>query len=107
MAAPPSAGQPVEVGAAPGFARQRAVLDEPRRAALGHPAEQLVDLDPEQRDEALVAGVGQVRAPARSGDPEHAVLVDLDDGADRGALASFEAGKSQIEVGGAEALLRE
>ncbi len=44
--------------------RQRAVLEEPRGAALGHAAEQLVDLEPEQRDERLLAGVGQVWVPA-------------------------------------------
>ena len=41
--------------------RQRAVLEEPGGAALGHAAEQLLDLEPEQRDEGLLAGVGQVR----------------------------------------------
>jgi hypothetical protein len=58
-------------------------------------------------DEGPVAGIGPVWSPARSADPEHAVLVDPDDGADRGALGRFEAGESLFEVGGAEALLRE
>jgi hypothetical protein len=74
---------------------------------LGHAAEQLVNLQPEQRDEGLLAGVGQVRGPARAADPEHPVLVDPDDGADRRPFGRFEAGKSLLEVGGAEALLRE
>ena len=52
------------------------------------------------------------RAPGRSGrglpdDPEQAVLVDPDDGADRNALGGFEAGESPFEVGGVETLLRE
>ena len=71
-----------------------------RRAALGHPAEQLVDLEPEQRDEGLVAGIGQVRAPALAAGPEHAVLVDPDDGADRGALAPFEGARARSRSAG-------
>jgi hypothetical protein len=90
-----------------GSARQRAVLDEPGGAALAHPAEQLVELEPEQRDEGLVAGVGQVRSPALAAGAEHPVLVDPDDRADRGALGRFEAGESPVEVGGTEALLSE
>ena len=39
--------------------RNRAVLP------VGHAAEQLVDLDPEQRDEGLLAGVRQIWLPAR------------------------------------------
>src|SRR5919106_1119617 len=89
------------------LARQRAVLDEPCSAAGGHAAEQLVDLEPEQRDEGLAAGVGQVRAPARSADPEHPVLVDPDDGPDRGSLAPLQPGEGAVEIGGGEALLGE
>jgi hypothetical protein len=84
-----SAGQPVDGR----LGRQRAVLDEPRRAARGHATEHLVDLEPEQWDEGLVAGVGQVRAPARSagreacaGDPQRRRVV-----AARGALVSDQA----------------
>jgi hypothetical protein len=66
-----------------------------------------VDLDPEQRNEGLVAGLGQVRAPVRATDPEHPVLVDPDDGPDRRALGSFEVGEGAVEVGGTEALLGE
>jgi hypothetical protein len=55
----------------------------------------------------LLERVRQVRAPARSGDPEHAVLVDPDDGADRGAVGRFEAAEGTIEVGWAETLLDE
>ena len=62
--------------------RQGAVLEEPCRAALGHAAEQLEDLEPEQRDEGLVAGIGQVGPPALAAAAEHAVVVDADDGAD-------------------------
>ena len=43
---------------------QRAILDEPRCAALGHASEQLQDLEPEQGDERLGAGIGQVGPPA-------------------------------------------
>src|SRR5918994_5759149 len=88
--ASPSACEPVDGGAALGFARQRAVLDEPRRAALGHPTEQLVDLDPEERNEGLLERVRQVRPPARAAGAEHAVLVDPDDRPDRGALAPLQ-----------------
>jgi hypothetical protein len=84
-----SAGHPVDGGAALGLARQSAVLDEAQGAALGHPAEQLVDLDPEQRDEGLLERVRQVRSPALAAGAEHPVLVDTDDGADRGALGEF------------------
>jgi hypothetical protein len=54
-----------------------------------------------------VAGVGQVRTPSLATGTEHAVLVDPDDGPDRGALDAFEAGESPAEVGWAEALLGE
>jgi hypothetical protein len=97
----------VEGGVPDRSVRQSAVLEEPGRAALGQAPEQLVDLDAEQRDEGLAAGVGQIRASARSGDPEHAVLVDPDDGLDLRPFGAFEAGESPVEVGGAEALLRE
>src|SRR5919106_1568540 len=107
MAASFSAREPVGRGTGLDIARQRAVVNEPSSATLRHAAEQLLDLEPEERDEALVAGIGQVGSPARSGDPEHAVLVDPDDGADRGALGRFEAGESTLEVGWAEALLGE
>jgi hypothetical protein len=66
-----------------------------------------VDLDPEQRDAGLASGIGQVRSPARAADPEHAVLIDPDDGPDHSALGAFEAGEGVVEVGGAEALLGE
>ena len=66
-----------------------------------------MDLEPQQRDEGLVAGVGQVRSPARLAHPEHPVLVDPGDGPDRGALGAFQAGEGAVEVGGAEALLGE
>jgi hypothetical protein len=102
-----SAGHPVADGAALRFGRQCAVLDEAGCAARGHAAEQLVDLEPEQRDEGLAAGVGQIRAPARGAGAKHPVLVDPDDGADRRALGAIEAGESPIEIGGAEALLGE
>ena len=85
--------------------RHGPVLNESRGAALGYAAEQLVDLEPEQRDEGLVAALGQVRAPALAAGAEDPVLVDPDDGADRRALGSFEAGESLIEVGWAEAVL--
>ena len=84
-------------------ARQRAVPDEPCGAALGHPAEQLVDLEPEERDEGLRAGVGQVRVPAFAAGAEYPVLVDPDDGADRGALAPLQLGEGAIQIGSADA----
>src|SRR5687767_10515864 len=43
-------------------------------------------------------GLGQVRAPARSGDPEHPVFVDPDDGTNRGALAPLQPGEGAVEV---------
>src|SRR5919106_67114 len=61
----------------------------------------------EQRDEGLAAGVGQVGTPTLAAGAEHAVLVDPDDGPDRGALGAFQAGKSPVEIGWAEALLSE
>jgi hypothetical protein len=67
-----SAGHSIDGGAVLGFAGQRAVPDEPCRAALGHAAEYLVDLEPEQRDEGLLAGVGQVRAPPLAAGAEQA-----------------------------------
>ena len=39
--------------------------------------------------------------------PKDAVLVDPDDGTDRGALGAFEVGESPVEVGWAEVLLAE
>ena len=54
-----------------------------------------------------MAGVGQVRPPARAAGTEDAVLVDRDDGADRRSLASLQLGKGVVEIGWAEALLRE
>jgi hypothetical protein len=79
------------------------------RAVLpgGHAAEQLSDLEPQQRDEGLAAGVGQVRSPARDAGAEHPVFVDPDDGADRGALGAFKADEGVVKIGGAEALLGE
>jgi len=66
-----------------------------------------VDLEPEERDEALAARVGQVRMPALTAGAEYTVLVDPDEGADLGALSAFEAGESAVEIGWAEALLGE
>ena len=102
-----SAGDAIRAGSGVDLARQRTVLDEAGGAARGHAAEQLMDLDPEQRNEGLAAGVRQVRAPALAADAEHAVLVDPDDGPDRGALGPLQPGEGVVEVGGAEALLGE
>jgi hypothetical protein len=89
----------VNGGVALGLARQRAVLDQPGGAAYGNVAQKLVDLEPEQRDEGLVTGVGQVRAPALAARPECAILVDADDGTDFDPFAAFEAGQSPVQVG--------
>ena len=53
------------------------------------------------------AGVGQVRAPALAAAAEHPVLVDPDDGPDRGALGAFQLGEGAVEVGAGEAPLGE
>ena len=71
-----------------------------------HAAEQLVDLEPEQRDERLLAGVGQVWPPALACRAEHAVLVDADDGADPDALGSLQRGEGAVEFGAGDALAR-
>jgi len=65
-------------------------------------AEQLVDLEPGQRDDGIVGGVGQGRTPARAAGVEHAILVDPDDVTDRGTLGAFETGESPLEIGWAE-----
>jgi hypothetical protein len=90
-----------------GSARQGAILEEPGGAALGDAAEQLQDLEPEQRDEGLLAGVRQVGAPAVARGPEHAVVVDTDDAADPDAFTPFQCGEGTVEIGRAEALLGE
>jgi hypothetical protein len=64
-----------------------------------------VDLDPEQRDEGLVAGPGQVLPAIRAARAEHPVLVDPDKGADLGALNALEPCEGPLEIGWAEALL--
>src|SRR3712207_8987255 len=46
------------------------------QGSLGHAAEQLVEFEPKQRREGLVAGVGQVGAPALAAGAKHAVLAE-------------------------------
>ena len=76
-----------------------AVLEEPGGAALGHAAEQLQDLEPEQRHERLLAGIGQIRVPALARGAEDTVVVDADDAADPDALAPLQCGEGAVEVG--------
>jgi hypothetical protein len=46
-----------------------------------------------------MVGIGQVRSRARSAYTEHAVLVDPDEGTDRGAPGKLEPGERLVEVG--------
>lgn len=79
--------------------RQRAILEESRGAALGHPPEQLRDLEAEQRDKGLLAGVGQIRVPTLAAGAEHAAVINADDAADPDALAPLQRGEGAAEVG--------
>jgi hypothetical protein len=87
--------------------RQRAVLEEFCGAASGHPPEQLQDLEPEQRNEGLGAGIGQVGTPALAAAAEHAVVIDAGDGPDLDALGAFQLSKGVVQVGAGEAPLAE
>jgi hypothetical protein len=53
-------------------------------------------LKPEQRDEGLVAGIGQIRSPALPEGAEHAIVVDPDDAADGGALRALQLGERAL-----------
>jgi hypothetical protein len=77
------------------------VLEEPRGAALGHAAEQLEGLEPEQRHHGLVACGGL------AGGAEDAVFVEAEDGVDAGARRRLVPGEGVVQVGWAEALLDE
>src|SRR5918994_3537936 len=78
-----------------------------RGAAAGHAAEQLQDLEPEQRHERLLAGIGQVGVPALARGAEHAVVVDADDAADPDAFAPLQLGEGAVQVGAGDADLGE
>ena len=70
---------------------------------LGHTAEQFQNLEPEQRDERLLAGVGHVRAPALACGAEHGVVVDPDNAADPDALGALQLGEGAAEIGAGDA----